>query len=1277
MLPHMFLRKKPRDRQPSPQTDPKPPRFKRLRRHFQAEPNSSPSPTVQGEQPASVPANANPSHPITGADPKPQLPTKPVGEQTQTDDAELLRGIGRGAHVWTTYVKETKEFDDDMVDGWNRGLDVTLVFAALFSAILTAFVLESAKSLQPDPSDQTVAILREISQRLQGNAAGRSSTNLLDTADDVEFEPTRSAVWVNCLWFLSLSISIAVSLAAILAKQWCYYYLSARTGDTITQAEDRQKRYNGLTKWRMQGLLEHLPMFMHISLALFSVGLVIYLWDINVAVASTVTAVSLGALCFYLVTTLVPVWIPSCPYKTTQSVYVRVILDYLTSWLGSFRRYAIHLWSSSIGLAADIRSRDLQAWRSALGWSRNSQGLETETRDQALLTRLRSWFHRAKTWITNRVASSAETAREPDLEQAEALSEPKIRRGNFASSPPNLHHSTVEPSPPSSLASSSSSASTDNEADPFVKDALEWLIFNSQNSSSIDTAIGALAIGKVRIEDETLRHEINSHLVKHFSDCFSSSGKGARLQLVHRQDTLKYALDYVNWISYFAGGSRENISKQVSQFISAPDGQIVTGNLGLAFASLADQKNLSPEASKNVAFWLAALIECYDQGALYLSEDILSAFVDGLSITGRSVREPDISKRAETLIIPCLINILWKVSHMDKSVLRSSIGLNLAVFALTTSIPYPSKRNFDSAARYLAYDYRSPHSRNASYISFTTFALIGFLNSESQLGLDERTIQYIHRIIHETEYLARPDLPMRIPQQVELDPLRRYLTPMLIERMIPILSGVSIPYHLFYTAFEDDSVVNHWERRTYQTVLQGVCHLITDHMLGTFKLYNDGIIAATDLFFREVQRLPKLDSAIINPNTLGEIADGPSTSYSRAAVQDAVLNAKTPELMASLVLALILKQSENKQCLETAVRAVLSHLNNCNTDLVMKAATWFSKTPHASEEQEKSIRERELLHMCGYIRILTAMTVRCTDPTELAGRLFGHDKTHPEARLHQAVEEKLHEYSSLAEATHDTHLHAFGISGLVVWRFACSDKTFTADATRQPLAEVWDLIAKHAEYLRPEALEALLDTIVLLTAVTEPSSIISHSEAQTLLRLLDLVKSEIEERVRPVLAVALTFCGLCLDADDWDFWPFAQRKECWRIYIKSGNRKQDAPALYLLGLSRLLAHYKPLRLDHTSIKTIATEIDRYMQQHSSSSTVLTLPFLTGFDVRRHVRECVWEYLQETESHAPFTLSTSAFRDKLRSALQYDGGEGFLYEVPQPFTRRERDVDVSF
>ncbi|KAG8700714.1 hypothetical protein FRC09_005793 [Ceratobasidium sp. 395] len=224
----------------------------------------------------------------------------------------------------------------------------------------------------------------------------------------------------------------------------------------------------------------------------------------------------------------------------------------------------------------------------------------------------------------------------------------------------------------------------------------------------------------------------------------------------------------------------------------------------------------------------------------------------------------------------------------------------------------------------------------------------------------------------------------------------------------------------------------------------------------------------------------------------------------------------------------------------------------------------------------------------------------------------------------------------------------------------------------EPLKESWSLISTSAnDKIGPEALEALIDTTVLFTAVTKSACTISDINSQMLLRLFSHPNLD-EEHVRPALAVAVTFWGLSLD--NWSsFWEPSERKRNWReIFTRPEPRKKHQAALFLLGLSRFLEHSTTLRLDHTSIQTIATEINRYMQQSNVSEARLTLPFLpAGFDVRRHVREVVASYLRETENQAPFPKSVATSRSQLLSAIQLDGGEGFQYEVPQPFARNNR------
>lgn len=86
--------------------------------------------------------------------------------------------------------------------------------AGLFSASVTAFIIESYAGLSPDPSQQTIALLQQISQQLNGSPPQSQAS----TSDS--FSPTSSTLRVNALWFLSLCLALTCALAAILVQQW-------------------------------------------------------------------------------------------------------------------------------------------------------------------------------------------------------------------------------------------------------------------------------------------------------------------------------------------------------------------------------------------------------------------------------------------------------------------------------------------------------------------------------------------------------------------------------------------------------------------------------------------------------------------------------------------------------------------------------------------------------------------------------------------------------------------------------------------------------------------------------------------------------------------------------------------------------------------------------------------------------------------------------------------------------------------------------------------------
>ncbi|KZV86741.1 hypothetical protein EXIGLDRAFT_801646, partial [Exidia glandulosa HHB12029] len=135
---------------------------------------------------------------------KKEFPPDPV-IGSEMDDA---------ARVWKVYRKEANAYDAALLDGWSGTLDILLIFAGLFSAVATAFVIESYQLLQPDSAAYTAAALYILV-----SATNHSTGIVLPSPPDLQYASSL-ARWINGLWFTSILLSLIVALLSILVKQW-------------------------------------------------------------------------------------------------------------------------------------------------------------------------------------------------------------------------------------------------------------------------------------------------------------------------------------------------------------------------------------------------------------------------------------------------------------------------------------------------------------------------------------------------------------------------------------------------------------------------------------------------------------------------------------------------------------------------------------------------------------------------------------------------------------------------------------------------------------------------------------------------------------------------------------------------------------------------------------------------------------------------------------------------------------------------------------------------
>ena len=102
--------------------------------------------------------------------------------------------------------------------------------AGLYSAILSAFIVQSYQLLQPAASDQTNVLLAQVSNQLASFRTSPPFTNSTQPAYKMlhpnprHFVAPTYAIWINTLWFVSLVFSLASATIGIIVKQWIKEY---------------------------------------------------------------------------------------------------------------------------------------------------------------------------------------------------------------------------------------------------------------------------------------------------------------------------------------------------------------------------------------------------------------------------------------------------------------------------------------------------------------------------------------------------------------------------------------------------------------------------------------------------------------------------------------------------------------------------------------------------------------------------------------------------------------------------------------------------------------------------------------------------------------------------------------------------------------------------------------------------------------------------------------------------------------------------------------------
>ncbi|KAH8994218.1 hypothetical protein EDB92DRAFT_2102610 [Lactarius akahatsu] len=150
-----------------------------------------------------------------------QRPFDSGGREKNNSSEGEYKDFDDGANaLWPLYGKEAQTHDEALFQGILAEMNGVPTFAALFAAVITSFLVESLKNLQPDPAETTNALLVQISRQIA--SIPQVSSPLSGTEP---FVPLAADISVNSFWLIGLVFSLSAALFATFVQQWIRSYL--------------------------------------------------------------------------------------------------------------------------------------------------------------------------------------------------------------------------------------------------------------------------------------------------------------------------------------------------------------------------------------------------------------------------------------------------------------------------------------------------------------------------------------------------------------------------------------------------------------------------------------------------------------------------------------------------------------------------------------------------------------------------------------------------------------------------------------------------------------------------------------------------------------------------------------------------------------------------------------------------------------------------------------------------------------------------------------------
>ncbi|PVG03848.1 hypothetical protein CPB86DRAFT_694572, partial [Serendipita vermifera] len=177
--------------------------------------------------------------------------------------------------AWDYYNDDMKLIESDREKEWEENMNTILVVASLLAAVVSAFLIETTKLLQDDPTEILKAAMIHLSAQYNNSAIGHfQPTSFRATAKDVA---------VNVLLLVSLALNLVAAVMAMLIKQWNREFDRGirLITDPQRQAMRREFRVLGSDSWHLTEIVNLIPILVLLSVLFFILGVFIHLLSLH------------------------------------------------------------------------------------------------------------------------------------------------------------------------------------------------------------------------------------------------------------------------------------------------------------------------------------------------------------------------------------------------------------------------------------------------------------------------------------------------------------------------------------------------------------------------------------------------------------------------------------------------------------------------------------------------------------------------------------------------------------------------------------------------------------------------------------------------------------------------------------------------------------------------------------------------------------------------------------------------------------------------------------